>query len=176
MSDPNPDPNVEDGRGVAFGADLIIPVLAAAFTIYFIASSSDLVWEARANGTVIGVVLLALIAVELFRIVMEWRAGGGTFRLGEIATWDEAQRKRLLLLLILCVFIGTIDWVGTTLGLFLTMVASMWVLGVRSIRSLVLIALATALTFYVLFIAILEARFPAGPVEHLLAPLLHMVG
>jgi len=52
----------------------------------------------------------------------------------------------------------------------------MWVLGVRSIKSLVLIALATALTFYVLFIVILEARFPTGPVEHLLAPLLHMVG
>ncbi len=175
MSDPNPDPNAEGGPGVALGADLIIPILAAGFTIYFLASSSDLVWEARANGTVIGVVLLALIAVELFRIFVQWRNGAGTFRMGEITTWDANQAKRLWLILILCVFIYTIDWLGTTLGLFFTMLASMWVLGVRNIRSLLTISFITAATVYILFIAILETRLPPGPVEQLLAPLLHWV-
>lgn len=41
-------------RNAQLGADLIIPVLAAGFTLYYLISSSNLVWEARANGTVVG--------------------------------------------------------------------------------------------------------------------------
>lgn len=77
--------------------------------------------------------------------------------------------------MILSLFIATIPWLGTTLGLFLVMTASMWVLGVRNIRNLVTIAFVTSASVYILFIAILETRLPPGPVEKLLAPLLHSV-
>lgn len=170
MSDPAPDAGAHRKRS-ALGADLIVPVLAAAFTIYFLVSSSNLVWEARANGTVIGVTLLALVAVQLVRIAKRARAAGGALGLGELAQWSPAQRQRLELFAILVLFVATIPWLGTTLGLFLVMLGAMWSLGVREWRTLIAVPVAVAGTVYVLFIALLQSRLPLGPVERLLASL-----
>jgi hypothetical protein len=65
-----------------------------------------------------------------------------------------------------------IPWLGTTLGLFLVMMASMWVLGVREWRTLIGTAFAVAATVYILFIALLDSRLPTGLVERLLSSLL----
>ena len=162
-----PEPDLPEKRP-ALGADLVIPLLAAAFTIYFLVTSSSLVWEARANGTVIGVALLVLIAIQVTRVALRVRSDRGSLGLGDLAERSPAQAKRLTLLVILVVFVVTIPWLGTTLGLFLAMVASMWTLGVRRARTLLGVALAVSATVYVLFIAILQSRLPAGPVEHFL--------
>lgn len=169
MSDPDLAP--ERGQPAALGADLVIPAMAAAFTIYFLVDSADLVWEARANGTAIGAILLALIAVQLVRMLIAWRAGAGTFSLGEFASLDSNQAKRVALLLILVVFVATIPWLGTTLGIFLVMLAAMWTLGMRALSRMAVIAFSTAAVVYLLFIALLQTRLPTGPVERLLAPL-----
>jgi hypothetical protein len=47
----------------------------------------------------------------------------------------------------------------------------MAVLGTRSLRTLLTLATVTAAGGYVFFIAILDTRFPHGPVEHLLGRL-----
>jgi len=170
MTDPDLEPAAER-KGSALGADLIIPVFALAFTIYFLATTANLVWEARANGTVIGVALLALVAVQFVRVYLRRQAGGGTWGLGEIVERSAAQGQRLALLAIVIVFIAVIPWLGTTLGLFLVMLASMYVLGVRRPGTLVGVSLAVAAVVYLLFIAFLQSRLPAGPVERLLGPL-----
>ena len=170
MSEPESNPAPE--RKSALGADLIIPVLAAAFTIYFLVSSSHLVWEARANGTLIGICLLGLIALQVARVAAQVRTGRGTLGFGSLLERSTAQYQRLGILLILIAFVMTIQWLGTTLGLFLVMMASMWVLGVREWRTLVGIAFAVAATVYILFIALLDSRLPTGLVERLLSSLL----
>jgi hypothetical protein len=162
-----PEPEAPEERP-ALGADLVIPLLAAAFTIYFLVTSSSLVWEARANGTVIGVALLVLIAIQFARVGLRAREGRASLGLGELAERSPAQVQRLTLLLVLVVFVATVPWLGTTLGLFLVMIASMWTLGVRRARSLLGVALGVAATVYVVFIAILQSRLPTGPVEHFL--------
>jgi hypothetical protein len=154
----------------ALGADLIIPVLAAVFTIYFLVSSDDLVWEARANGTVIGVTLLALIAIQVFRDFALRAKGAGTFSLGEFGRMSEAHLQRLGILLILVVFVATIPWLGTTLGLLFSMIGTMWVLGVRDLRMLLGISVGTSAAVYLAFIAFLKTQLPAGPIERLLQP------
>jgi hypothetical protein len=159
-------------RGAALGADLVIPVLAAAFTVYYLLTSANLVWEARANGTVVGVILLILCLIQFVRIGVRARAGEGTLGLGTLAERSEAQGRRLMLLAILALYVAFIPWLGTTLGLFLVMIATMWVLGVRRLPVLLGIAFATAATMYILFIALLQTRLPTGPVEQLLNPLL----
>ncbi|MPZ36577.1 MAG: hypothetical protein GEU95_00695 [Rhizobiales bacterium] len=155
----------------ALGADLIIPVLAAGFTIYFLVTTSDVVWEARANGTVIGLTLLTLIAIQVVRIIALWREGAGTMSFGEFGRMTAGHQKRLTVLLILVVFVATIPWLGTTLGLLFSMFALMWVLGVRDIKTLVGVSFVTAAAVYLLFIAFLKTQLPAGPIEHLLQPL-----
>ena len=46
------------------GADLVIPALALGFAAYFFVSIADLAWEAKANGMVIGGILVLLIAIS----------------------------------------------------------------------------------------------------------------
>ncbi|MFM9469933.1 hypothetical protein ACKI1K_45620, partial [Streptomyces scabiei] len=66
-------------------------------------------------------------------------------------------------------FIAALPWTGTTLGLFLVLIASMRVLGVTSIRTLVVVAGVTAATVYVLLIYLVSSRLPQGPIEWLIA-------
>lgn len=159
------------GDRPALGGDLVIPILAAAFTIYFLITTAGLDWEARANGVLIGVTLLVLVALQVGQTALKVATGGATLGLGELAEATPAQGRRLALIAILAAFIGTLPWLGTSLGLTLTMAASMAVLGVRSPRVLAGVSLGTAAAVYLLFIALLGAQLPAGPVEDLIARL-----
>ncbi|QQP92988.1 hypothetical protein IGS68_27825 (plasmid) [Skermanella sp. TT6] len=159
-------------RNAQLGADLIIPVLAAGFTLYYLISSSNLVWEARANGTVVGVVLLALIAIQVARVALRLRGGTGSLGFGDLARWTPAQGQRLALIGVLILFIAAIPWLGTTLGLFLVMLAAMWILGLRESVTLFAVAGGVAAAVFLVFVVMLGARFPPGPVERVLVPLL----
>ena len=156
----------------ARGADLIIPVLAAAFTIYFLASTWRLTWEAKANGVVVGGLLLVLIAVQLVRIGLGVGAGRYSLGLGEFLARSPAQAQRLGLIAILIMWIATISWLGTTISLVLVMAASMLVLGVRNWTTLALASLGTAACVYIVFILALRSRLPRGLFEDMMARLI----
>ena len=170
MSEQNHDGADRGGRP-ALGADLIIPGLAAGLTIYFLVSTSTMVWEARANGTVIGAALLILVAVQVVKILRQRWAGAGTLGLGALTERSVIQAQRLGLLVVIALFIAMIPFVGTTLGLFASMLACMRILGVRDWRILVGISFAVAATVYCLFILLLQSRLPLGPVEAALGSL-----
>lgn len=152
----------------ALGADLIIPGLALAFTTYFLVSTLNLTWEAKANGVVVGVALYILIAAQLIRIGRRVLAGEATLGIGELARFDTAQKQRIALVVITALFILTLPWVGICIGLFLTMLASMWVLGERSWRVLLGLSALTSATVYLIFVGFLQSRLPTGPVETLI--------
>ena len=86
------------------------------------------------------------------------------------------NRQRLALLLLTAGFIAALPWTGTTLGLFLVLIAGMWTLGVTSIRQLIGIAATTAATVYVLLIYLVSSRLPQGPVEWLIAKIFGIEG
>ena len=149
----------------AIGADLVIPLLALAFALYFFSSIANLTWEAKANGVVIGSVLLALVAIQLGRTF--WGVAQGRLGLG-LDTLTQpvgVQLKRLALVALLALFVGTIHIVGTVLGLMLAMGSMMFVLGQRDWRWLLGLPAGLALTIHLLFVVFLGARLPAGPVE-----------
>jgi hypothetical protein len=62
-------------------------------------------------------------------------------------------------------------WLGVTLGMLLALFASLWILGVRSRKALVLVPLAVAACVYLLFVAALQSDIPHGPVEWVLGKL-----
>lgn len=153
----------------ALGGDFVIPVLALAFAAYFFWSIDDLEWEARANGVVIGTVLVALVALQVFVTLRKIMRGAATWGIGALLEPRQVLGARVALLVILTAFVGFLHYTGVTLGLLLMMVSSMWVLGVRAWRILAGMSLLVAAIIYVLFIAILKAKLPHGPVENLLA-------
>ena len=86
----------------------------------------------------------------------------------------DALLPRIALVVITFTFIATIKWLGVTLGLFLGLAASLWALGIRKRKQLVLIPLFTSAAVYILFIAILDSSFPRGPVEHTISAVVRM--
>jgi hypothetical protein len=154
------------------GADFIIPLLGSGLTIYYLGTTIELVWEARATATFIGGILLTMSVVQFFRLFRQLAAGTGSLSLGGLTDNTLHNRQRLALILLVALFIGTIEWVGTTLGLALLLVGCMLVLGVYRVRTLLAVSIITSAVVYVLLIYLLESRLPAGPVEHWIARML----
>lgn len=154
------------------GADLVIPALALAFAAYFFVSIDDLGWEAKANGVIIGWALVALIAAQILRVGLRVARGSADLGFHRLFLPRDAFWKRLGLVAITVVFVVTLKWLGVTLGLFLGLLASLYLLGIRKPRVLIAVPGVTAAAVYVLFIAILDSAFPHGPIEILIAALL----
>jgi hypothetical protein len=153
-------------RPVPLGADLIIPLMALAFASYFFLSISDLVWEAKANGVIIGTALVLLVIIQLVRIGSAIAKGRGSWSFDELVEPRDANARRAGMVAVTIVFIVTVPWLGLTLGLFLCMMAGLWTMGVRKLRLMLIISGIVAASAYLLFIAAVDAEFPRGPIEN----------
>jgi hypothetical protein len=162
-------PEAEKPKQQAIGADLVIPVLAVAFTFYYFSTIWELGWEAKANGLAIGTTLLLLIGIFLTRTVLQMKRGAATLAMDRLLKPVESQGRRLGLIGAIVAFIAIIPWLGLTLAIFCFMGATMLVLGVRKPLPLLATALTVAAGAYAGFIVILNTRFPHGPVETVLA-------
>ncbi len=151
------------------GADLVIPALALGFASYFFFSIAELPWEAKANGALIGAILVLLIALQLVRMARQLARGEGDLRADPLWRPAEVTRKRLGMIAVTAAFIATLPWLGLTLGLFAAMLAALAVMGVRRPAPLIGLPLAIAAAAYLLFIVALQSDFPHGPIEKLLS-------
>lgn len=158
-------------RTPPLGADLAIPGLALALTLYFFVSIADLAWEAKANGVLIGSILVVLIAIQVARVAVRLARGAGNLRLDPLLQPYDALPKRIGLVVLTAMFIAAMKWLGLTLSLFLAMVAALYLMGVRKPSRLFWVAFGAAASAYIMFIAVLNSAFPHGPVENLLAML-----
>jgi hypothetical protein len=152
----------------ALGADLVIPALALGFAVYFFLSIADLAWEAKANGVVIGGILVVLIAIQVVRIAIRVRKREANLRFDPLWEPWEALGKRVGMVLVTVAFIATLNWLGLTLGLLLALFAALWIMGVRG-KPLVILPVAVALAAYLLFVVLLQSDIPHGPIERLLS-------
>ena len=150
------------------GADLVIPALALAFAVYFFVSIADLAWEAKANGVVIGSVLVLLVLIQLVRIGVRMARGEASIGFSPLLEPRDRLLKRVGLVAVTIAFIGTLHWLGLTLGLLLALYASLWLMGARG-KALYVIPLVVAALAYLLFVALLQTDIPHGPIERLLS-------
>lgn len=148
------------------GADLVIPALALGFAVYFFVSIADLAWEAKANGVVIGSVLVFLILVQVIRIGREFFRRNASLALDPLWQPRDALLKRVGMVIVTIAFIATLKWLGLTLGLALALLAALWIMGARG-KALALIPLTVAAAAYLLFVALLHSDIPHGPIERL---------
>jgi hypothetical protein len=149
------------------GADLIIPALALAFAIYFFWSIADLAWEAKANGVVIGIALIALLVIQVARIALAVAQGRGDLGTGTLWQPRDVLLKRAGMVAVTIAFILLLQVLGLTLSLFLSMAAALWLMGVRKTSVILAISFGVAAAAYLLFILVLDAGFPHGLVEKL---------
>jgi hypothetical protein len=147
----------EGSEPPAVGQELIIPALAVGFTGYYFWTVQELAWEAKANGIVIGGLLLLLVGILLARTA--WRVAQGQARLGITLGGDaQTDRMRVALMVVMVLFLAA-----------LPLFASMWLLGGRHWPTLVGVSLVTPLVVWATLIVGLGTRFPLGPFEHAMA-------
>jgi hypothetical protein len=151
------------------GADLVIPALALGFAAYFFYDIAGLAWEAKANGVLIGVILVFLIALQLARMARQLARGEGDLRADPLWQPPDVTRKRLGMVALSAAFIVSLPWLGLTLALWLAMLLALLIMGVRRRATLVWLPLALAAAVFLLFIVVLESDFPHGPIEKLLS-------
>jgi hypothetical protein len=169
--DQQPEPRPPARRPV--GGDLIIPIAAVAFTLYYFASIIDSPFEAQVNAFFVGSILLALVAILLIKLGRALMIGEADLRLGGLIEPVGIAPKRLILLLLAIAYVMVIGWLGFTLTTFAFLATAMLVLN-EGRRAGFALGLAAALSLggYVLFIVAFQTRFPDGPFERLLGALL----
>ena len=160
-----------DRKPKPVGGDLVLPALVLLYGSYYLYSILGQPFEAQINGFFIAAVLFLLVAILLVRTARDWARGRVTLRLDSLLEPVALLPRRIAFLVLTFGSLLAIEWLGFTLTTFVFMLSSMAVLGTRSLRTLLTVATVTAAGGYVFFIAILDTRFPHGPVEHLLGRL-----
>ena len=163
-------PHCNDKRPA--GGDLVIPLMAGGFATYYISTVWDLPWEAKANGVVLGSLLVLLVLVSVLGTVYSVYRKTASMSLRRLVEPRQFQGKRLGLVALMIAFIVVMPFLGFTLTLFTFLVLAMLLLRVRSVRRLLSVAAIAALVGYLMFIVLLDTPFPHGPVEALLGKIL----
>jgi hypothetical protein len=157
----------------AAGGQLVIPIAALLFTLYYFSTIIDAPFEAQVAAFFVGTILLVLIGLFLLKTALRLHRGEVDLGLGELFRPQAILPKRAGLLALTLGYLLVIPFLGFTITTFVYLAASMLLLGARQ-RPLVTVGLAAAIALagYLLFILAFDTRFPRGPFEELMRGLL----
>ncbi len=154
------------------GGELIIPALALAFTIYYIATVIDSPWSAQLNAFMVGSVLIFLVLLFFAVALREVLRGKATLGASNLLEPYHILPKRLGFIALSLGYVVFIQWLGFTLTTFLFMAGSMFLLGnARRPLAYLIAAAVMAAVALVVFVILFQKRFPKGPVEYLVQAL-----
>ena len=170
-----------NGGKKQIGGELVIPVAAMIFTLYYFSTiinwpwnSEDqyVPWTAQVSAFFIGAILLVLIAILFVKSVIAWRADEVSMGMDSLAVPRSFITRRLALFALTLGFIIVVEWGGFTITTFVFLNLAMLLLsGGRRWRLILGLSAGLAVGGYLLFILVFDTRFPDGPFEHLLKPL-----
>jgi hypothetical protein len=165
------------GEKKQIGGELVIPVAALIFTLYYFSTIYNSPWTAQVSAFFIGAILLLLIAIFMVKSAIAWKAGEVGLSLDTLVSPHSFITKRLALLALTVGFIFFVQWAGFTITTFIFLGLAMLLLsGTRRWRLILFLSATLAIGGYLLFILAFDTRFPEGPFEQLMEPLKAMVG
>ena len=155
------------------GGDLVIPVAALAFTLYYFSTIIDSPWTAQVSAVFIGAILIVLILIFIVKSVVSLRRGDADLGMDSLLNPRSFILKRLALLGLTLGFVVLVDYGGFTLTTFGFLTLAMLLLsGGRDKRFILILSASLALGGYLLFILAFDTRFPDGPFEQLMERIL----
>ncbi len=159
----------QGGEKRQMGGELIIPILALVFTLYYISTVINSPWTAQLNAFMVGSVLIILVLLFLGYAAREVLQGRATLGASNLFAPYGILPKRLGFMAISLGYLILLPWLGFTLTTFLFMAASMMLLGnARRPVVYVVAAAVVAVIALLVFIVLFQKRLPKGPVEFLL--------
>jgi len=166
MADSTPS---RDAGPRAVGAELIIPIAAIIFTIYYFSTILDSPWTAQVSAFFVGTVLLVLAVAFVVRQIYQRRQGRVTFGLGDLVTRADITSGRAAVFALTLLYIVVIQWGGFTITTFCFLFLSIAILDrARRLGLTALVSFTMVIAGYLLFIVAFNTRFPHGPFEILM--------
>lgn len=147
------------------GADLILPICAVAYAIYYVYSVRNFPFEAQISGFLLAGLLCLFSAIYFVRVGIGLARHRYTLGIGHFLGPSDTLVQRGSFFLLIVAYILVVPWLGFTITTFGFMATSFLILGVRPVVRAVLVAALAALGGWLFFIVILGTRFPAGPFE-----------
>lgn len=156
----SPDPHKQPRQ---IGGELVIPVIAVVFTLYFFSTIWNSPWTAQVSAFMVGGVLLFVCAIFFVRSALWLSRGEGTLGFSNLFTMDDIRTGRIGLLFTTIAYVMFIDTLGFTLMTFLFLAVSMLILAKgKNAGFIMMISAAMALTGWAVFIWAFDTRFPRG--------------
>lgn len=173
------EPDSESGEKQPLGSDLIIPVTAVVFTLYYFYTIIDSPWTAQVSAFFNGSILLGLCAILLFGIIAKVLHGKANLRFDTLLEPFDIAPKRGVLFLLTLAYIFCIDWAGFTITTFLFLTLGMILLSGRDRKNkifIVSLSAVLAIGGYLLFVVLFERHFPKGPFEYAFTAMMKAMG
>lgn len=153
--------NSEPPRMLA--SELIIPVLAVAFTLYFFSSIWNSPWTAKVSAFMVGGILLTVCAIYFLKFAVNYRKGRALLSFGYLFSREDIASGRLGLAIATIAYCVLIDRMGFTLTTFLFLAISMLILGKGNRPVMIVLSSAViSLCGWAVFIWAFDTRFPRG--------------
>ena len=173
------EPEAENGKRPSLGSDLIIPVAAIVFTLYYFYSIIDTPWTAQVSAFFNGSILLVLCAIFIAGVAVKVMRGEAGLGFQKLIQPVSVAPKRAMLFVLTILYIFCIDWSGFTITTFVFLALGMLLLSGRERNNKVFIVALSALLAiggYLLFVVAFERHFPEGPFEHAFKAMMKAVG
>lgn len=151
------------------GADLIIPVAASLYALYYVASVWDFPPEAQRSGIFLAAMLLLFSGLFFVRVGLMAVRGQARWDFSAVLGPTERRLHRAGFLGLIFVYLFVVEWGGFTLTTFAFLFAGSWLAGLRPAGKAALFAAVAALGGWLFFVVVLGTRFPVGPFERLVA-------
>ena len=169
--------NDETGSGKPekkpIGGELVIPVAAFFFTLYYFWTIIDVPWTAQVSAFFVGSVLIVLLILFGYRCYGQIRRGEASLNIGPLFEPRDYIPKRLALLGLTLGFIFFVEFLGFTITVFIFLSGTMLLLSNGQRKGLIIsLAAILSLAGWALFIWAFNTRFPAGPFENFMKGLL----
>ncbi len=145
------------------GGELVIPILAIGFTLYYFSTIWNSPWTAQVSAFLVGGVLLLVCAIFILRCGVWLARGEGSPGFANLFSRDDIRTGRIGLIAATVAYCVLIERLGFTLTTFLFLAVSMLILA-RGRRPVfvTLISAAMALGGWAVFIWAFDTRFPRG--------------
>lgn len=145
------------------GGELVIPIIAVAFTLYFFSTIRNSPWTAQVSAFLVGGVLMLVCAIFFVRCTIWLRRGEGTLGFANLVSIDDIRTGRIGLVATTIAYVVFIDKLGFTLTTFLFLASSMLILAKgRNPAFITMVSGLMALTGWAVFIWAFDTRFPFG--------------
>jgi hypothetical protein len=156
------------------GADLILPVAASLYAIYYVASVWDFPPEAQRSGIFLATMLLVFTGLYFLRTLVQGMRGELKLDFSQITGSPDGRMARIGFLGLILVYLLVVRWGGFTLTTFAFLFAGSLLAGLRPVSKALIFAAGAAIGGWLFFIVLLGTRFPRGPFEQLVTAIANL--